>query len=772
MTRLTEIKHNAKYLFLVVLLAFSFIFCTSQERQSVGLVLSGGGAKGIAHIGVIQALEENDIPIDYVVGTSMGAIVGGLYSAGYSPQEMLELLLSEDFSQWSTGVIDKNKTYYYLQKEKTPAIMSFNVGRDSTATKNFLPSSFINPLPMNMGFLKLFTPHTAACQENFDKLFIPFRCVTSDVYNKHKVILSSGNLGDAIRMSMSFPIAFKPIEKDGLPMFDGGIYDNFPVDVMKETFAPDIIIGIDVTTHEPTDTKNLISQIETMIIQNENYELAEEDGIKLHVNLKGYGLLDFPKAQEIYDKGYATAMESIDSIKNRVQGRISAGTVALKRNIYKCSVPEAKFDPIHITGVSPNTQEYLEHFFLQKGKEIYTIDDIEDAYYRTITSGKIKDLVPETKYNKETEAFELILKTSIKNNFAVGIGGFATSSANSMLFLSGGYETMKLNSFSSHINGWIGQSYLGGLGDIKFSTSTKFPLTTKFQIAASKQEFHPDDALFFDNLPSYITKHQYYANAILETAAGRHGKAGLSIGYGYLKDHFYPDNTIQNDSRDEARYQLGKVTLSYTFNTLDNDFYPSSGKYFNASINGISGKSKYIANDEESIVFKQNYDRVTWAEFEVNGQAYINPVHKFALGFKWDALYSTKDLYKSYTATLIQAPAFTPTQSTKSEFIPAFRSNSFVTAGIIPIFKIMDNLQVRSEFYAFAPMRPISCDRRGYAYYKDWFSRYDYMGELALVYNFSFGSLSLYGNYISDPTQKWNFGVSFGFNITAPDFLR
>ena len=96
----------------------------SRAHQSVGLVLSGGGAKGIAHIGVIQALEDHDIPIDFVAGTSMGAIVGGLYAAGYTPAEMLDLILSKGFASWSTGQIDPNPTYYFLQKPQTPAFAS------------------------------------------------------------------------------------------------------------------------------------------------------------------------------------------------------------------------------------------------------------------------------------------------------------------------------------------------------------------------------------------------------------------------------------------------------------------------------------------------------------------------------------------------------------------------------------------------------------------------------------------------------------------------
>ena len=164
--------------------------CVKKPRQSVGLVLSGGGAKGIAHAGVIQALEENGIPIDYIAGTSMGAIVGSLYASGYTPKEIIDLILSDSFSSWSTGKINPSLTYYCLKPELSPAIVKMNIGKkESGLSTSILPSSFISPFPMNIGFVEVFTPHTAVCEGDFNKLFVPFRCVTSDVFNKKKVVM-------------------------------------------------------------------------------------------------------------------------------------------------------------------------------------------------------------------------------------------------------------------------------------------------------------------------------------------------------------------------------------------------------------------------------------------------------------------------------------------------------------------------------------------------------------------------------------------------------
>ncbi len=262
---------SPKFKSVIISLLTTLSVLAAGKQQSVGLVLSGGGAKGIAHIGVIKALEDHDIPIDYVAGTSMGAIVGGLYAAGYTTEEMMQLLLSKDFANWSTGQIDRKLTYYFYKDSPTPAMLNVPVPtrRDSLSSNSILPSSLISPLPMNFAFMELFAAYTAQCGGNFDNLFVPFRSVTSDVYHKHKIVCRSGSLGDAIRASMSFPVVFHPIEMDSVLVYDGGIYDNFPVDVMREDFAPSIMIGVDVSAPDGKPKANdLIEQLEDMIIQD------------------------------------------------------------------------------------------------------------------------------------------------------------------------------------------------------------------------------------------------------------------------------------------------------------------------------------------------------------------------------------------------------------------------------------------------------------------------------------------------------------------------
>ena len=218
----------------LVLITFLLLLPMWVQAQKVGLVLSGGGAKGLTHIGIIRALEENNIPIDYITGTSMGAIVGSLYAMGYSPDDMEALLKSEDFKRWYSGEVEEEYMYYFKKNLPTPEFLNIRLSfRDSLKIKpQFLPSSVVDPVQMNLVFIDLYARATAACGGDFDKLFIPFRCVASDVYNKKQLVMKRGDLGDAVRASMSFPFMFKPIEIDSVLAYDGGIYNNFPTDVM------------------------------------------------------------------------------------------------------------------------------------------------------------------------------------------------------------------------------------------------------------------------------------------------------------------------------------------------------------------------------------------------------------------------------------------------------------------------------------------------------------------------------------------------------------
>ncbi len=744
------------------------------QAQTVGLVLSGGGAKGIAHIGIIKALEENNVPIDYVAGTSMGAIVGAWYAMGYAPDDMLNLILSDDFSLWSRGIFDERYVYYFKKPDPTPEIVTFNVAlQDSTKFEpHFLPNSLINPFPMNYAFMSLFAPYSAQCDGNFDNLFIPFRAVASDVYHKREVVLRDGDLGDAVRASMSFPFVFKPIEIDSVLVYDGGIYNNFPVDVMKSDFNPDIIIGSIVAAKiDKPKEDDLINQIENMVMQKSDYTLDPEDGILMRFDLSDVGLLDFPKARQIAKIGYDYAMELMDSIKSRIPRELSQETRQLQRMVFKSKTPDLVFDSVSVEGGNHQQKEYIRRQF-ERGDR-FTDEDAKAAYYKTISDGKISDLIPHARYDKESGLFNLDLNAKVHDQLSVGMGGFISSTSSNQICIGAHYRTVSLNSLDVDLTGQIGQSYTSGILSARFDLKTAIPMYLKMQAVASKQKFYQNETLFYsDRMPSFVTQSEQYVKLWLGLPFLTSSKAVVSVGYGSMTDKYYQSNTVDfsTNEQDRSRYNLFVASMKFDRNNLDSYMYPTAGT--DCSVLGLLAYGKERFRPYDITVQSNSTQTLSWLQLEGNIHTYLPISNKFVLGLRGKAVVSSKGLLSNYTSTIAQAPAFTPTPHSQTIFNPAFRSTQYLAAGVIPIWKIMNNLQFRNEFYLFAPFRQIYEGADYEPYYGRAFSKYHFMGESSVVLNLSFASISLYANYYDYPARNWNFGINIGLLVFSPKFLE
>lgn len=743
---------------------------TIPAHQSVGLVLSGGGAKGIAHIGVIQALEDNDIPIDYITGTSMGAIVGGLYAIGYTPEQMIELLLSRDFSYWSTGRIDENLVYYFAKSDPTPSMISVPVSLGDSTSVTRLPSSLISPLPMNFAFMDLFSAYTAQCGGDFDNLFVPFRCVASDVKNKHKVVLGGGQLGDAVRASMSFPVVFQPIEIDSVLLYDGGIYDNFPVDVMRSEFAPSIMIGVDVHgTTDPAKARDVVNQLEEMVIQNNDYSLPADEGIKLRIELNQFSLLDFPAAREIYRIGYDHAMAMMDSIKGRITTRTPASTRRLRRDVFKSATPYVRFDKVNVTGGSKGENEFIKYLFTKNRPDTFGIKSARLSYYRAITPGSLSDLIPVAAYNDSTGLFDLSLQADVKNNLTVGIGGYLTSSTNSMAFLTARYKSMSLKSMDASVDAWLGQSYMAASVGSRLVLASHNPTALSIQGVVSRRKYYESDKLFFDAaVPTFITATEAFGRLRYSMAVGRSAKATIDVGGGTHLSRFYRNDISDyaDVDRDCTRFNIAQGRFLFDSSTLDDLMAPTTGVYSHLIAAWNVGRYHYRSGVDG---FEPRNRATNWLSARVKLKGFKRIGKHFSLGGELDAVYTNRDLLDNYNATIVNAPAFTPTPAADNTFNPAFRTNAFMALGAVPVWIINDNLQLRGNFHVFQPMRRILRDpASGNAYYGDWFAKRFAYCEIAGAYTFRFATLSVYGNYQSYPADNWNFGVSFGLYFLAP----
>lgn len=744
-------------------------------RERVGLVLSGGGAKGIAHVGVIKALEENDIPIDYVTGTSMGAIVGSLYSCGWSPERMLDFFTTPQFLDWSTGTISKDHIFYYNEPAPTPQWVTFNVSfkRALSLQNQIIPTSLISPLPMNIEFLNLYGPYTEQCGENFNHLFVPFRCVASDVYHKHKVVFGEGSLGDAVRASMSFPLVYRPISVEGVLLYDGGIYDNFPVNVMETDFRPDFVIGVSVSGADSKPRSgDMYSQLEDMIIQNNDYSLPADEGVKIQVPVLNFGVLQFDKAREIYNIGYETGLSMVDSIKTRISARVSEDEVIERRRRFASETPQLIFDSVRVDGLHGSPARYLEFLFTHDRKQPFGMDRTIDAYYRAVTDGSLSNLVPGFRPQEDGHNI-LILDATPKRPWTLGLGGYLTTSTNSMLYMSAGYHTMGLNSLDVSLSAWLGQSYFAGMINTKFSLRTLNPSYFELIGVMSKQKYYEDEVFFFRNAsPLSTSEIDNFVRLGYAWAMDRRMKGYANIAGGYVSDSYYPPSDIDGRGRrDRLQYWAAVLRAGIDANSLDNQMYPSSGRQLMVNVDFSWQSSRF--RPVEGYADGAKWSQRPVLSLEVLWKHFI-PVHRnWALGVVANAYGTLQRLDQNYTNTRIHAAAFAPTPSMKNYFNMDFRSDNYFAVGLVPMWMPFKRLQVRGDFYGYLPMRDlVDTGRDNVAKYEGWFKTPRFLGELAVIYNLPFASVSLYGNYLSSPGGNWNFGISFGLFFKAPQLLR
>lgn len=747
--------------------------------QKVGLVLSGGGAKGLTHIGIIRALEENNIPIDYITGTSMGAIIGSLYAMGYSPDDMETLISSPDFKRWYTGEIEPKYEYYFKKNRPTPDFFDirFSLFKDSLHSfkPQIIPTSVVNPIQMNVVFVDLYARSTALCKGDFNKLFIPFRCVASDIYNKRPLIMRNGDLGDAVRASMSFPFVFKPIEINNILAYDGGIYNNFPTDIMRNDFHPDIIIGSVVSTNpEKPEENNLISQIENMVMQKTDYSMPDSLGILMTFNYKDVNLLDFDRLKELHDIGYKRTMELMDSIKKRIHRRVDIDNVRLKRIAYRSKLPELKFRDIYIEGATPEQKEYIKNEFHNEDSDIFFLEDVKRGYFRLLADNMISEIIPHAIYNNEKGLYDLHLKVKMEDNFSLKIGGEISTTSSNQVYLSLGYQNLNYYSKEIIIDGQLGEVYNNIQLMARMDYPTKIPTSYRLIASLSKFDYYKKDKLLFqNNNPIFNSKDELFIKLMVALPFLANKRAELSVGFGKLDDYYYQTSIIDfnKDKADRSRYKLFGGSIGFYGNTLNTRQYPTKGYNEKLIAQIFTGNEFYHSGNPESSEHTSKQHQA-WLQISFQKESYHTISHHFTLGWLANLFYSSKNFSSNYMATMMQAGEFTPTTHSQLVYNDAFRANQFIAAGIKPIYIFNNMFHLRTGFYGFMPIFPIKKNSNNKAYYGKPFTNFEYIAEVSIVCQLPFGSASAYINHYSSPKKDWNIGLSIGWQLFNYRFIE
>ena len=263
-----------------------------EGRKKVAVVLSGGGAKGVAHVRALKVIEEAGIPIDYVVGTSMGAIVGGLYSIGFTSGQLDSIVRCQDWKHLLSDASDRTNKSLLSREKSEKYIVSVPFDKQP---KEALTAGVIKGRNIAILFSQLTEGYHDSI--DFNSLPIPFACVAYNLVDGSEVIFHSGVLAEAIRASMSIPGAFTPVHKGDMMLVDGGMANNYPVDVARRMGA-DYIIGVDVqdtlrSADNLTTLPNVVGQIVNLMVENKYDENVEKSDVHIKVDVSGYSATSF-----------------------------------------------------------------------------------------------------------------------------------------------------------------------------------------------------------------------------------------------------------------------------------------------------------------------------------------------------------------------------------------------------------------------------------------------------------------------------------------------
>jgi NTE family protein len=325
------------------------------QRLKIGFALSGGGGRGLAHIGVLQWCEENRIPVDYLTGTSMGGLIGGLYSIGLSPAEIRVLLKSLDWKQLlSSG--PNFEQFSYRRKEDRRAFPSdIEVGLRNGLT---FPAGLSSAHNIGLLIDRLTLPYSQIA--SFDELPIPYRCLATDFLNAKPLVLKDGALSTAMRATMSIPGAFPPVERDGRVLVDGGLLNNIPTEALRE-MGPHVVIVVDVGTklgdlQAITSFAGILQQaIVVMTIENDRRSLRLAD-IVIAPELGDLSTLDFSEVDRAADLGYQAAVAKAAILAKFALDETAWNEYLARRSARRRTsvpIPEA----IQIAGVDKDAQQ-------------------------------------------------------------------------------------------------------------------------------------------------------------------------------------------------------------------------------------------------------------------------------------------------------------------------------------------------------------------------------------------------------------------------------
>jgi NTE family protein len=600
-------------------------------RPKVGLVLSGGGAKGMAHVGVLRVLEELKVPVDIVVGTSAGSAVGALYASGMEVQEIEERFIEMDWI--SSFRDDPGRAYKPVRRKRQDWRYPVSPGIGVRLDGLHLGGGII--AGQNLGFILNELTRDAALVEDFDELAIPFRAIATDLETGEEVVIGSGNLSEAIRASMSIPGVYAPVTLDGRLLVDGGVANNLPVSVAHELGA-DIVIAVDITDpllerEDIREAFSVVGQLTTMMTRQNTerqLKLLDDQDILIRPDLKGLSSADFYEAPALFELGASSARGHAGELRH-----LSVSDDEWER--FRNRLEAHSFSPGVITDIRINDRSRLAGDFLrerirQQTGEPLDVHALEEdlkriyglGYYETVsyslvpTDGPGTDLVirvREKSWGPNYLSFGLNYEDNFENNTRFNVA-----------------TALRMTGLNALGGEWTTGLQLGTQPRVR--TEWFQPLDYGFERFLTLGGAYSRESLSaFDGEGERITEVDITNRQVdlaLGTELGVNGEVRLE----YVRGYATVDEQVGEPVAHSGSIQSGSLRLQLVHDSLDDTFLPESGGF--AGIRGRFERPGLGSDRHFDSVTVMALGTASWRRVSITGLLYANAVTKGVAGIE------------------------------------------------------------------------------------------------------------------------------------------
>jgi NTE family protein len=557
-----------------------------KTRKKVGVVLSGGGAKGMSHIGVLKVLEKAGIPVDIVTGTSIGSIIGGLYAIGYNAHSLDSMVRTQD---WTYVITDKEDlgNQSLLDRKKLNTYL-FNTGM-TFGKRDRGAGGLIRGKNLAELFQKLFVGYTDSLDFNKD-LKIPFACVATNIMDNSEVVFHSGRLPQAIRASMSIPAAFSPVRLGNMVLVDGGLKNNFPVDVAREMGA-EVVIGVTLngkpkTAEDITGTMKIVGQIIDVNCVNKYAENKAITDLWMNVDPHGYSTASFTSEaiDSLVRYGEEEAMRHWDEII--ALKKLIGIDDSFRPTIYSPLRPDAMTERQHITGFTFENMTPQAERFLRNKFHLNRTDSIDAKLEQALTTSMRMDLFYQTaecQLIPEAGGVRVVLSAGERKSVQFHAGVRYDTEENAAILLGLDIPLKTATPIETDITLRLGKRLMAR-GEITFHPRSFTRPTFSFT-------FHRNDVdvYTYGDLVYNIRYNQSQAELLPINFDLRHFNLQMGLRWDFLhyrnklESELAKDVTLKNQHFFSYRARLA-------LNTEDNWNFPTRGTRFNAEY-------AYLTND-------------------------------------------------------------------------------------------------------------------------------------------------------------------------------